>query len=319
MKKTGITLLLAFIIAQAFSQVTSAETNPPVKQATDTNAVTRIVVGDDRVAVVDNGEKINVKVGNRGLSILESLEGKMPKFEFEKYDSENSTEEPSSLLCNDDEENSGRHRSGHFKGHWSGVELGFNNYLTDGYNFDLPAGIGYMNLNSSKAMNFNINFTQLSIGIFRHVGFVTGLGLNWNNYRFDGNNNIEKDGSGNIVEYAPSGLLKKSKLATLYLDLPFMLEIQVPTDHKRINIAAGPIGAVKLSSHTKMVFEDGDKVKSDGDFNLNLLRYGATARIGYDDFQLYGTYYVTPLFKEGKGPGGVDLYPFEIGISFTFN
>jgi hypothetical protein len=319
MKKIGITLLLAFIIAQGFSQVSSAESNPPRQQSTDTNAITKVVVGNDRLAVVDNGDKINVKVGNRGLSILESLEGKMPKFEFEKYDRDNDLESPAPLVCDDDGFNSRGRRGRHFKGHWSGVELGFNNFLTDGYNFDLPAGIDYMNLNSGKAMNFNINFTQLSIGIFRHVGFVTGLGLNWNNYRFDGNNNIEKDGSGNIVEYAPAGLLKKSKLSTLYLDLPFMLEIQVPTDHKRINIAAGPIGAIKVTSHTKMVFEDGDKVKSDGDFNLNLLRYGATARIGYDDFQLYGTYYLTPLFKEGRGPGGVDLYPFEIGVSLTFN
>jgi hypothetical protein len=68
-----------------------------------------------------------------------------------------------------------------------------------------------------------------------------------------------------------------------------------------------------------MVFEDGDNVKSDGDFSLNLLRYGATARIGYENFQVYGTYYMTPLFKSGKGPGGVDLYPFEIGIAFTID
>jgi hypothetical protein len=314
-KKIGITLLLALIIAQGFSQITSAEEKPAPQQAVDSNSVTKVVVGQDRLAVEDNGSKINVRVGNRGLSILESLEGKMPKFEFEKYDNDKHF----SFRNDDGDNDSKEHRKSHFKGHWSGIELGFNNYLTDNYSFSLPAGIDYMNLNSGKAMNFNLNFTQLSIGIFRHVGFVTGLGLNWNNYRFDGNNTIEKDADGNIVEYAPAGVLKKSKLATLYLDLPFMLEIQVPTDHKRINIAAGPIGAVKLSSHTKMIFEDGDKVKSDGDFSLNLLRYGATARIGYENFELYGTYYVTPLFKKGKGPGGVDLYPFEIGVAFTID
>jgi len=25
------------------------------------------------------------------------------------------------------------------------------------------------------------------------------------------------------------------------------------------------------------------------------------------------------MFKSGKGPGGYDLYPFELGIAFTFN
>jgi hypothetical protein len=50
-----------------------------------------------------------------------------------------------------------------------------------------------------------------------------------------------------------------------------------------------------------------------------MLRYGATARVGYGNFQLYGTYYKTPLFQTGKGPGGYDLYPFEIGIALAFN
>jgi hypothetical protein len=68
-----------------------------------------------------------------------------------------------------------------------------------------------------------------------------------------------------------------------------------------------------------MVYEDGDKVKSNGDFSLNLLRYGPTARVGFENCQIYATYYMTPLFKAGKGPGGYDLNPFEIGFAFTFN
>jgi hypothetical protein len=134
---------------------------------------------------------------------------------------------------------------------------------------------------------------------------------------FDGNNNIIKGTDGIIEVLDPGAILKKSKFTTFYFNIPLMLEIQVPTDHNYLHIAAGPIGAVKLFSYSKMVYEDGDKVKSDGDFSLNLVRYGATARIGYENFQLYGTYYMTPLFRTGKEPGGVNLYPFEIGIAFT--
>jgi len=68
-----------------------------------------------------------------------------------------------------------------------------------------------------------------------------------------------------------------------------------------------------------MVFENGHTVKANGDFSLNMLRYGATARVGYGNFQLYGTYYMTPLFRNGKGPTGYDLYPFELDLAFTFN
>lgn len=49
--------------------------------------------------------------------------------------------------------------------------------------------------------------------------------------------------------------------------------------------------------------------------SLKMLWYGATVRAGYGMLKLYGTYYMTPLFKIGKGPG---LNPFEIGVSFSF-
>jgi hypothetical protein len=253
---------------------------------------------------------LKLKSGNRGLNILESLEGASISI------TNNSRKDDRDQ---DDREKEHVRKRGKFRGHWSGIEFGFNNYVTSGNSMVLPSDIDYMTLRSGKSSNFNINFAQLSLGLARHIGFVTGLGLNWNNYRFDGNNNIIQGNDGVIDELDPGAKLQKSKLATLFLNVPFMLEVQIPVDHNHLSIAAGPIAAVKLGSHTKMVFEDGHTVKSFRDFSLNMLRYGTTARVGYGNFQLYGTYYMTPLFHTGKGPGGYDLYPFEIGVAFTFN
>jgi hypothetical protein len=312
MKKFGIIILLTAIIMQGFSQKLSAEIQSDKKQAipekTDNN--TNVNVGNGLIKVQESDSSVNVRVGNRSLSILESLEGK--KFKFEKHSDYNDWYQ---------EDNEDRHERwrNRFRGHWSGIELGFNNYVTSDKSMVLPDDINYMTLHSSKSTNFNINFAQLSMGLARHIGFVTGLGLNWNNYRFDGNNNIIKGNNGVIEMLDPGAQLEKSKLATLYLTVPFLLELQIPVHGNHFSIAAGPIGAVKLGSHTKMVFEDGQKIKSNGDFSLNLLRYGGTARVGYGNFQLFGTYYMTPLFQSGKGPGGYNLYPFEIGVALTFN
>lgn len=228
----------------------------------------------------------------------------------------------SSPLCDDQEDSPSKKRS-RFKGHWAGIELGVNNYVTNDYSLTLPADINYMTLHTAKSRNASLNFGQLSIGLSRHVGFVTGLSLSWNNYMFDGDNNIRKDESGHIVMLdpmlAPGESLKKSKIGTFHFRIPLLLEFQIPTDHQRLNVSMGPIGAVKLGSYSVMRFPDDQKVKSDDDFNLNLLRYGATARIGYENFNVFGTYWLTPMFKTGLGPGGVDLYPFEIGISFTID
>lgn len=314
MKKFGIIILLAAIIIQGFSQKLLAENQDGKKQGNTGTAdeKTKVSIGKNLIRIEEGDSTFNVRFGNRGLQILESLEG--PKFNFEKYNDNNEWNQ-------DNKEEDRARRKNRFKGHWSGVEFGFNNYVTSDKSLVLPVDIEYMTLHSSKSSNFNINFSQLSLGLTRHIGFVTGLGFNWNNYRFDGNNNILKGTNGIIEVLDPGANLEKSKLATIYLNLPFMLEIQIPVDNNHLNIAAGPIGAVKIGSHSKMVFKDGQKVKANGDFSLNMLRYGATARVGYENFQVYGTYYMTPLFQTGKGPGvnNYDLYPFEIGIAFTFN
>ena len=312
MKKTGIIVLLSAIIMNGFCLKVSADSQAAEKQEKSDNKKesTKVTIGKDLISVEENDSALNLRAGNRGLSILESLEGH--RFNIIKYPVKDDWGQ-------EDNENDHARRRSRFRGHWTGIELGLNNYLASDKSFSMPSGIDYMTLHSSKSTNFNINFAQLSLGMTRHIGFVTGLGLNWNNYRFDGNNNIQKGPDGIIEELDPGLNLEKSKLATLFLTLPFMLEFQIPVNHNRLHIAAGPIGALKLGSHTKIVFENGHTVKSYGDFSLNMLRYGATARVGYGNFQLFGTYYYTPLFQSGKGPAGNDLHPFEIGVALTFN
>jgi hypothetical protein len=56
------------------------------------------------------------------------------------------------------------------------------------------------------------------------------------------------------------------------------------------------------------------KEKNKGDFNLSPLRWGVTARVGYKDVSLFANYYMTSLFKPGRGP---ELYPFTIGLAIT--
>jgi hypothetical protein len=314
MKKIGIIFMLMILITRLSGQEqvkAKAEENKSSVLA-DTNDNSKVVIGEDLLKVEDSKDAIKVRVGDRGINLLESLEGGH-KLVFENYSRKEDE------FVNDDSEEQKERRRQRFRGHWAGIEFGFNNLLTEANSLTMPPDINYMTMHSGKSTNFTINFAQLSLGVSRHAGFVTGLGIDWNNYKFDGDYNIHKLSDGTIDSLDPNGSLKKSKLATIYLHLPIMFEGQIPVDHHHINLAAGFIGGVKLGSHSKMVYEDGRTVKSYSDFSLNMLRYGATARVGYQNFNIYGTYYFTPLFMTGKGPGGYNLYPFEIGISLTFN
>jgi hypothetical protein len=316
MKRIGILILAMTILLQAFGQeATSKEKQLEMLEANipDSNEITKVEIGD-KVAVLESRDGVKIRIGDNGVTILESNEGGS-KIRFEKFDWNDDE-----LTGNDQNDNGeGRHRhKKHFQGHWAGVEFGLANYMVKGFDFVLPDDIYYMDLHSAKSHNFNINFIQQSLGFSQHFGLVTGLGLNWIDYRFNGDNNIQKGANGVIEVLDPPESLKKSKFQTTFLTLPILFEGQIPTENHHLNIAAGVIGAVKLYSGTKMTLDAGDKIKTNDDLSMNVVRWGATARIGFGNFQIFSTYYFTPLFKTGKGPGGYELYPVEIGLAFTF-
>ncbi len=317
MKKIILTILVIVIALQGFNQKISAAKQETRNAEKSLNKKDGLSAKLEALETVKPDTTLSLRVGNRNLNVLESLEG--PKVTFKKADPEEDTEAKEDWLSQDSEDNQGHSHRNRFKGHWTGVELGFNNYIGSDNSVVLPDEINYMTLHSGKSTNFSINFAQLSLGFSHHTGLVTGLGINWNNYRFDGNNNLVKGQNGVIEELDPGAPLEKSKLATIYMTVPLLFEFQIPVENHSLNMAFGGIGALKLDSHSKMVYQDGNKVKSHGDFSLNIARYGLTARAGYGNFQLYGTYYMKPLFQTGKSPAGYELFPCELGIAFTFN
>lgn len=316
MKRIVLILIISTIFSYNFSQESNTEASKGnlLLTKSDTNEKLRIIIGKDLFRFEGGDSLMNIRVFNRGLNILESLEG--PRINFEKYD------EPEYMEWKQEyseRERSRRHRN--FRGHWSGLGVGFNNFLF-AESMVMPDEISYMSLNTNSSNCVNLNISQLSLGITRYFGIVSGIGLNWNNYRFENNNTIVIGPDGIITESTPGGNVpvKKSRLSTLFLNIPAMIELQIPGGSgNHLNIAAGVIGGLKLNAWTKIVFEDGDKLRTNGDFNFNLLRGGATARIGYGNFMVFGTWYLTPWFQEFKGPDGYNLEPFEIGVAFTFN
>jgi len=202
-----------------------------------------------------------------------------------------------------------------FKGHWEGIEFGFNAFDKPNYSMYNPDDKDFMSLNQGKSLEIDFNFYELNIGLSKnYVGLVSGMGLSFNNYRFENPYTLQK--SQYITE--PVSLnpenLSKTKLAITYLNVPILLEFQIPVNNNegRLFVNAGIIGGVKIGSHTKVKYGD-KKDKDRNGFNLNSFKYAATARIGYKDICLFANYSLTPLFESGKGP---ELTPFTIGISF---
>jgi len=273
----------------------------------ETPESTRVTLGEDQIIIVEeNGDTVKVVLGSRGISIVEGENGTEVKV----------------LEMEDIPRKSYKHKRKRFRPHYAGLEIGLNNYLTSDFSMVLPQEDMYMDLNTGKSWNWNINIIDYGFGLGTDkVGIVTGLGFEFINYNFEGQNSIRKDPDTRVIgEYVPdyAGNITKSKFNMTYMTTPLLLEFQIPAPHKRIYISAGVVGGLKLWSNTKMKYTisgEKSKEKAKGDYNLSPLRWGFTARVGYRALGFYATYYMTPLFKENLGP---ELYPFNIGFAFSF-
>lgn len=273
----------------------------------ETPESTRVTLGENEVLIVEeNGDTVRVLLGSRGISIVEGEDGTVVKV----------------MEMDDVSSYKKKDHKKRFRAHWAGFEVGLNNYVTSDLSLTLPPEDRYMDLNTGKSWNWNINIFDYGFGLGTDkVGIVSGLGFEFINYNLDGQNSIRKNpDTGVTQEYVPdyAGNITKSKINMTYLTAPLLLEFQIPAPRSRIYISTGVIGGLKLWSNTKMKYTvsgEKSKEKAKGDYNLSPLRWGLTARVGYRALGFYANYYMTSLFKKDMGP---ELYPFAVGLAFTF-
>lgn len=205
-----------------------------------------------------------------------------------------------------------------FKGHWAGVDFGFNDFLNPDYSgYDME----FMENDLLRSNSTYINIFQHSIGLQRNrntIGLVTGIGLHLQSYRLDKNTTIRRNENGRIepeILYFEQN--QKSKLSIVSLMVPLLVEFQVPINHyeNRLYFSGGFFGGVRLSSHTKVKYRiDGkkEKLKVPGHYAIHDFKYGMMVRAGYRWINVFATYDLIPLFKDNKGP---ELTPFTFGFT----
>ncbi len=255
----------------------------------------------------DDSDTTKIRIGRKQINIIDGWHGTRVRIKkVRRWDSEtNSYKKPS------------------FRGHWSGFEMGINSFANSDYS-NYPAEFDdFMDLNLVKSIAVNLNFLQYDISLQKtktNIGIVTGMGLEWNNYRFDQDITLKEGEDGMIYPdpINPDWSVKKSKLTSLYLTVPLLMEFQIPVknDHK-LHISAGLIGGLRLGTHTKIKYKrkgNSHKDKDRDDYNLQAFRYSAHARIGYRAINLFATYGMTDLFRKNKGP---ELTPYTIGLTLV--
>ncbi|NTW34459.1 MAG: PorT family protein [Bacteroidetes bacterium] len=187
---------------------------------------------------------------------------------------------------------------------------------------------------SKYSPGFNFNYMQPFRFGKSNFGFAIGLGITTHNLRSDAQPKIKFDTTsganletGTVFEKIPDYVngnktdYNINKLNLTYIDIP--CEIRFYKENKKekvFKIALGFKAGYMISNHTKYKGTDlstgteNMKVKKYNIKNIDLIRYGVTAKLGYENFYVFGYYSMSKLFKTGKGP---EMYPVSVGIGIS--
>ena len=232
-----------------------------------------------------------------------------------------------------------------FNGHWAGVDLGINGYMTPDFNTDYGKEYGYLNQRYEKSINVNLNLFEQNIAFnkAKTIGLVTGVGFSFNNYCFSNPTYLSPDSNQLSGFYMRNVNVRKSKLSLFYVTVPVIFEFQTNNVRRshRFFVGVGMLINARLRSHTKIYFNEPNKqyyledpatgnmmpgyyttpnrtnrniVKSVNSFNLQPFRFDATLRVGYGIVSLYATYALNHMFLKGQGPV---LNQWSAGISIS--
>lgn len=117
---------------------------------------------------------------------------------------------------------------------------------------------------------------------------------------------------------------KKYKLTTAFLELPIELRFTAnpQNESKSVKAAIGVKVGTLLNVHTKgktLLDKNGVQInsytaKETGKGFFNSTRIAATARVGYGNFSLFGSYQFNNIFKDGVA---ADMKLFQVGLCFS--
>lgn len=157
-----------------------------------------------------------------------------------------------------------------------------------------------------------------------NFSFAAGIGVGTSNIYFNDQLPIMNGSSSsirfqNVDTTSGTDLYKKSKLSTAYLEAPFELRFFGDKENRNrgFKMAVGMRVGILVGAHTKnknTVSGPSIVEKVNTKRFIQTWRFAPTARIGWGNFSVYGSYNLSPLFNNGQGP---EVYPYSLGICIT--
>lgn len=180
------------------------------------------------------------------------------------------------------------------------VTTKFNRGIGAYINYDFPMG-------NKKDNNFS---------------FAIGIGVSSSNIYFDKEVPNFKTNAEATSFVTPDSLSSKFKLNTAYLEAPLEIRYFGNTynRNKGFKAAIGVKIGYNVGATLKYKTEVGEESrylmteKEKSSRFINQWKFAPTVRIGYGNVSVFGSYSITNLFREGRGP---EINPFQVGICIS--
>lgn len=168
---------------------------------------------------------------------------------------------------------------------------------------------------NSWTMGFRYEF---KFGWTHRWKISTGLGYESNIFRFDNNVKLTDIGTEKRIGFETNPAIDaKSKIVARYITLPLFVKVRVV---KSLELHVGAIAGVNFNSSStgfkRNYNSPNGEVKERWGYkydNFKPLKLELQAGFGWNVFNFYAKYAVTPLFKNYRE---IVVYPFSSGISF---
>ncbi len=197
------------------------------------------------------------------------------------------------------------------------VDIGISKYLDKG-SFTLSPANEFLEFENFKTHNVGFEFFQLGYRFSNNFKIYMGAGADWNHIRLKKNITFKAD-QPTLTWFEDTVDFKKNRFSATYLRIPLSFQLRSNSDKKgnQFFFVAGPEIGFLINGKQKQKSEGRGKVKVRDDFNLNPFRYGAFARLGYDNWGVYAKYYLNDVFADKQGPT-TDFKNISIGLTFGF-
>ena len=203
--------------------------------------------------------------------------------------------------------------------HWAGFDFGPTILLNDAMKSSFPSDPQWEN-DPGKSFSWNINVLEHKFPIYKnYVGITTGLGFNLTGVGLR-QNVLTMTADSLYATMDTVSNFNKNKLRAFYLTAPLMVEIcsNGDDDDKGFYLAAGVIGGIRIGSSVKTRIDTDTrdvKEKTKGTYGLNAFKLDAAVRLGYDDWGVFASYSLLPMFDTDKTAA---VYPVTFGLSYNF-